>query len=185
MNEAIALNHTGYALKNKGNYPASLQSYLLAKEILDDANVEGNMIHEKYFPSEGFDRKPITVSMIRLQISGLNQVGLALLYESMNDYDKALLFGLHAKENFEEPGNAYDLCLVNMILGRLSLVLKQERSALIFEQKAYDISVHLNLKEYLGGTLLNLGRIHLAMGNKAKAIDCFRGSLTAKHQDKW
>ena len=34
LNEAIALNAMAYALKNMGNYPASLQTYLSAKERL-------------------------------------------------------------------------------------------------------------------------------------------------------
>src|SRR5688572_17933109 len=42
LNEAFALNHMAYALKNMGNYPTALQSYLAAKRILEDESVEEN-----------------------------------------------------------------------------------------------------------------------------------------------
>ena len=44
LNEALALNGIAYALKNMGNFPASLQSYLSANEILQDASIEENIL---------------------------------------------------------------------------------------------------------------------------------------------
>ena len=83
--------------------------------------------------------------MIRLQKLGLTHFGLGLLYETDNNYDKALFHSLLAKQHFEEIGNVFDSCLINMILGRLYLSLNKEDSALIFERKAYDLSIQFEL----------------------------------------
>ena len=78
--------------------------------------------------------------MIRLRILGYNQAGLGLLYETTNNYNKALFYDLLAKQSFEEAGNVYNLILINMILGRVYLSLNKIDSALIFERTADDLS---------------------------------------------
>src|SRR4030095_10236849 len=98
LNEAIALNAMAYALKNMGNYPASLQTYLSAKEIAEDTKVEENILPDIYFHWKGFIKQPVTAHMIRLHILGLNHLGLSLLYETVNDYEKGLFYGLQAKQ---------------------------------------------------------------------------------------
>ena len=178
LNEAIALNTMAYAHKNMGNYPASLQTYLSAKEIVEDATIEENILPGKYFHLQGFLKKPVTARMIRLQILGLNQMGLGLLYENVKNYEKGLFYGLQAKQNFEEAGDFERLCVTNMILGRVYLFLNKRDSALIFVQKAYDLSIKLGYKNNLASILLNLGRVQLAMGNKSLAAEYFRKSLT-------
>jgi signal transduction histidine kinase len=182
LNEAISLNRIAYAHKNMGNYPASLQTYLSAKQIAEDTKAEENILPDKYFHLEGFIKKPVTAHMIRLQILGLNHFGLSLLYETVNNYDKGLFYGLQAMQNFEEAGNVYNLSLINMVVGWQYLYLKKKDSALIFVQKAYDLSIQTGDKSILGGVLLNLGRIHLAMGNKPLAVEYFRKSLAACQQ---
>jgi len=98
LNEAIALNTMAYDLKNMGNYPASLQTYLSGKEIAEDAEVEENILPHKYLDLEGFVKMPVTAHMIRLHILGLNQLGLGLLYENVGNYEKGLFYGLQAKQ---------------------------------------------------------------------------------------
>lgn len=117
LNEVIALNRMAYAFKNMGNYPASLQIYLSGKEIAEDVKVEENILPNKYFDLEGFIKKPVTAHMIHLQMLGFNHLGLSLLYETVNNYEKALFYGLGAKQYFEKAGNVNNLCLMNMILG--------------------------------------------------------------------
>ena len=141
LNEAFALNQMAYALKNMGNYPTSLQTYLAAKGILEDASVEENILPDINIRLEGFIKKPVTPRMMRLQELGFTHFGLALLYETVNNYDKALVHAQLARKNFEEIGNIHNSCLIHMILGRLYLSFNKKDSALIFEQKAYDLAI--------------------------------------------
>ncbi len=182
LNEAIAFIQMAYALKNMGNFPASLQIYLSGKDILEDGKAEQNILPDKYFNLQGFLKRPVTARMKRLQILGLSQLGLSLVYGDVNDYEKALFYAFQAKQRFEEAGNVHNLCVINMMLGRLYLSLEKNDSALIFEQKAYDLTKQSGFKNNLGSTLLNLGRIHLAMSNKTLAIEYFRQSLTASSE---
>jgi two-component system, NtrC family, sensor kinase len=177
LNEALALNGIAYALKNMGNYPASLQTYLSANEILEDASIEENILPNRYYSLDGFIKKPVTPRMIRHRILGYNQLGLGLLYETANNYNKALFYNMLAKRSFEEAGNVYNLCFINTILGRVYLSLGKEDSALIFEQTAHDLSIQWDYRGNLPGIAINLGRIHLAMGNIPLAAEYFRSAI--------
>ena len=178
LNEALALNGVAYALKNMGNYPASLEAYLSANEILTDASIEKNILPIKYYHLEGFIKKPVTPHMIRIQLLGYNQLGLGLVYETANILDKGLLYSLQAKQSFEEAGNVVNLVAINMILGRVYLSLNKKDSALIFEQQAYDLSMQWDEKINAASIAINLGRIHLAMGNKPLATKYIRSAIT-------
>ena len=177
LNEAFAMNHMGYALKNKGNFPTALQTYLEAKRILEDESVEEKILPEINTRLEGFIKKPITPRMMRLQEIGFTHFGLALLYETVNNYDKALAHAHQARRNFEEIGNIHNSCFVHMILGRLYLSFNKKDSALIFEQKAYDLAIQSSYAGNLAGIFMNLGRIQLAMGNRPLAAEYFRKAL--------
>ena len=48
---------------------------------------------------------------------------------------------------------------------------------MIYEQKAYDLSMQTGYKKYLGSILLNLGRIQSDMGNKQLAREYFRRAI--------
>src|SRR5688572_1870773 len=177
LNEALALNGIAYALKNMGNYTTSLQTYLSANEILEDASIEENILPNRYYRLDGFIKKPITPRMIRLQILGYNQLGLGLLYETVNNYDKALFYSKLSKQQFEEIDNVQNLCLINMIIGRLYLSLNKKDSALIFEKKAYDLSNQFEYQGNVPGISINLGRIYLAMGNTSLATEYLRSAV--------
>ena len=185
LNEAIALNAMAYDLKNKGNYPASLQTYLSAKEIAEDTKVEENILPNKYYHLEGFSKKPVTARMIRLQILGFTHLGLGLVYGDMNNYEKALFYERQVMNYAEQDGDARQLIAIYLIIGRLNLALEKLDSALIFEQKAYDLSIQIDNKQNLGSILLNLGRIQLALGNKRLAIEYFRESLTISRKQAY
>jgi two-component system NtrC family sensor kinase len=177
LNEAFALNHMAYALKNMGNYPTSLQTYLAAKMILEDASVEETILPDINTRLEGFIKKPVTPRMMRLQELGFTHFGLALLYETANNYDKALVHAQLARKHFEEIGNIHNSCLIHMILGRLYLFINKKDSALFFEQKAYDLAIQYTHAGNLAGIFMNLGRIHLAMDNKPLAAEYFRKAV--------
>ena len=185
LNEAIALNGIAYAYLNMSNYPASLETYFSAKQIVEDARAEENILPDKYFHMEGFNKKPVTAHMIRLQILGLNLLGLSLLYESTNNYDKALFYGRHAMQILEEAGDEGHLGALNTNVGRQYLHLGKKDSALIFIQKAHDLYNVLGDKSDLGSALLNLGRVHLAIGNKPLAVEYFRRSLAINREQSY
>jgi signal transduction histidine kinase len=185
LSEAIALNDMAYSLKNMGNYPASLKTLLSAKEIAEDTRVEEKILPHIYSHWKGFKEDPVTPRIIRRQILGLTHLGLGLLYETLNIYEKGLSYDLESKQNFEEAGNVYYLSMINMILGRVYLSLNQKDSALIFQQKAYNLTIEAGYKENLGGIFLNLGRTYLAMGNRKLASEYFRKAVTASRENNY
>jgi two-component system NtrC family sensor kinase len=177
FNEAFALNLMAYALKNMGNYPASLQTYLAAIRIVENSSVEESILPHINTRLEGFIKKPITPRMMRLQELGFSHFGLALLYETVNNYDKAILYAQLARKTFEEIGNIQNSSLIHMILGRLYLSVNKKDSALFFEQEAYDMAVKNSDTGNLAGIFMNLGRIQLAMDNRPVAAEYFRKAV--------
>ncbi len=120
--------------------------------------------------------------MQRLHRLGRTHQYIGILYGNANNYEKALSHYLEAGQLVERSGNARLLSIINSTLGRAYLSLKKPDSALIAEQKAYDISMRIGYKRYLGSILLNLGRVYAAQGKKNVASEYFRKAITASEE---
>jgi len=185
LSETFALSQIGYALLNMGNYPKSLQVLLSALAIGQDPACEKNVLPQKYIIQKEFIKHPVTPHLLRLSALGLIHASLGILYGNTHNYEKELYHNLQALQFTEEAGNIPGLCTIQMTLGRVYLSLKKTDSALIYEQKAYNLSMQYQYKKYLGSILLNLGRIQWAMGNKQLASEYFKKAITASTEQNY
>ena len=182
LEEVHALAEMGYALLNMGNYPRSLQTLLSAITIANDPKSEQNILPDKFPPIDEFTDRTATAHMQRLHRLGRTHQYIGILYFNANNYEKALSHYLEARQLIEQSGNPYILCIVNSTLGRTYLSLKKPDSALVAEQKAYDLSTRVGYKRYLGSILLNMGRIYTAQGRKNLASEYFRKAIIASEE---
>jgi two-component system NtrC family sensor kinase len=185
LNEAFALDQIAYALLNLGNYPRSLQTFLLAYAIADDPKSEANILPEKYIDTKVFLKRPVTAHMLRLDILARVIHYIGILYETTRKTEKEVLYYLKAKQLTEEIGNRSELCTVYSTLGRAYISLKMFDSALICEKKAYELAMETGNKKYLGSILLNIGKIQSIRGNKQLAIDYFRMARAASFEQNY
>ena len=185
LSETFALSQMGYALLNMGNYPKSLQVLLSALAIGQNPACEKNVLPQKYIIQKEFIKHPVTPHLLRLSALGFIHGSLGILYGNTHNYEKELYHYLQALQFTEEAGNIPGLCTIQMTLGRVYLSLKKTDSALIYEQKAYNISMQYHYKKYLGSILLNLGRIQSAMGNKQLASEYFKKAITASTEQNY
>jgi two-component system NtrC family sensor kinase len=177
LSEARSLDQLGYALSNTGNYPRSLQTLLSALAIAEDPASEENILPEKYNNPEEFLKHPVTAQSIRNNELSAVHLRMGILYGDTFDNEKELFHYLKGLHFAEEAGNIPNLCKTNITVGRAYLTLKKPDSALIYEQKAYDISMQSGYKKYLGSILINLGRIQMEMGNRQSAAAYFRRAI--------
>ena len=187
LDEAAALGVMGYALMNMANYPGSLQKFLYGIAIAEDPGNEKNILPDKYLKYLGEFRfqTPASAHSLRLQVLAYLHIDVGLLYENAGNYQKELFHDRQAIKLAEQTGFVDQLCFANMILGRLYLSMKKQDSALFFANNAYALSFKTHNKEYLGGLLITLGRIHLARGNYQLANEYFRKSLAASSEQNY
>ncbi len=185
LNEVYALAQMGYALQNMGNYPRSLQTLLSALTLGEDPKSEQNMLPGKYIDVRFLGKRPLTAHILRMSMLGIVHHNLGVLYGTTNNSKKELFHYLLARQITEETDYLYELSTIDMTLGRTYLSLKKYDSALLFEQKAYDLSMQMGYKKYVGSILLNTGRIYSSLGNTQVATDYFRKALAASTEQKY
>jgi tetratricopeptide (TPR) repeat protein len=158
LNEVDALIFKAYALLNMGIYPAALQTSLSALAIAEDPKSEQNIMPGKYLDLKGINNPSITPHIIRLHMLARVHNYTGIVYDNENNYQKELYHYMQAKQLTEQIHDDYELFSVLMTLGRVYLSLKKPDSALLYEQKAYDLSMKIDYRKYLGSVLLNLAR---------------------------
>jgi len=127
----------------------------------------------------------VTAYTLRLVILARINHYIGILYGTTNNFKRELYYYLKAKQLAEQIGNRPALCTVYSTMGRAYLSLKNTDSALICEQKAYDLAMETGNKKYLGSILLNFGRIQSAQDNKQLAIKYFRKAIVASAEQKY
>lgn len=102
---------------------------------------------------------------------------VALNYMGLSDYPKAKTYCLQAYEmsTHVEP-NLFSI-LINQNLGSIFLETNKIDSALVFTQKAYELSMSTGIKYYLCGIYEQLGRIQAKLNNPALSLSYFNLSL--------
>ncbi|HLX93631.1 MAG TPA: ATP-binding protein [Puia sp.] len=177
LNEAGALHELGYALTNLGDHPRALQRLLSAVAIDEDPNTEQRILPDKYLDLTVFLKRPVTSQMLRLSDLATDDHILGILYNNTFDTVQSKSHFLQALRLAGQSGYVKVLVNTNITLGRLYLSLRKLDSALLCEQKAYDLSIQTGYKKYLGSILLNLGRIKSASGDKGMAAAFFRRAI--------
>lgn len=89
LEEANALSMMGFALKDIGNYPESLQALLSALAIAEDPKSEKNILPAKYLDRMNF---PKNVSPEKIRLSALSATHLLLgsLYGNTGNHQKQM-----------------------------------------------------------------------------------------------
>ena len=185
LEEASALREMGYALMNNGNYPRALQTVLSAFAIAEDPKSEKRVLTGKFPGDDGLTSRNPDPHVQRLGDLGFLHQIMGVLYSNTNNNEKALFHQLQGREKAEQAGKIPLQSIINMTLGRTYLSLKKPDSALISEQKAYDLAMKSGFKNYMGSILLNMGRIYEAQGNTQLANDYYRQSLVASTEQRY
>src|SRR5687767_9313378 len=141
LEEGSALREMGYALLNMGNYPRSLQTVLSAIAIMEDPKSEQKVLTGKYPGDDVLINSSLSPHNQRIGELAFDHQILGVLYSNTNNNEKALFHHLQARQKAEQSGNIPLQSITNMTLARVYLNLKKADSALISQQKAYDLAM--------------------------------------------
>ncbi len=147
--EAPCLEGMADAFDNLGNYPKSLENYLMCLKIYETAN---------------------DVKGIRRCLGALGSV-----YAEQGEYRHALEYSFKAKEMARDNENAMSIHLLN--IGDDYNQLKIFDSAKIYNQQSYELAMRLNNTDIIGCALTNLGETQSGLGENAVALQYFRRAV--------
>jgi two-component system, NtrC family, sensor kinase len=179
LEEARALGEVGFAQLNMGDYPHSLQTLLSAADLANDPATEKKIIPASYPEVDEFEDRSSSPRMQRMRCLGKIYQFLGILYTNTNNHQRSLTYHFMAEKLLRENNGQYLLTTIYLTLGRNYLGMKNQDSAFIAVQKAYDQSMQIGYKRYMGSILLNLGRIYVLQGKKDLASQYFRAAITA------
>jgi two-component system NtrC family sensor kinase len=167
IDQVEALDMTGYLLSKQGNYPKSLETFMLAKKIAEDPASEKHIWH---LPK---GRTPEDERLIWL---GWVNNDIGFLYHSTGEISKELSGYQQAKKIAESIHSNHLLSFVYQSLGVFYMNAGKLDSALFFEKKAQ--SVLMTSGELYGGVFLNtIGSIYQKQGNFKLSRDAFNAAI--------
>ncbi len=185
LEEARALREMAYALINLGNYTRSLQTLLNLNSILEDPKSEQNVLFGKYPGDDEITNRSASPQAQRFgELAFAHQV-MGVLYINTYNYEKALFYHYESLQWAIRSGNIPVQSIIYLTLGNVYLNLKKPDSALVAEQKAFDLAMQISYKRYIGSILLNMGRINVVKGNLRLAGEYFRKALIASADQKY
>ena len=182
IDEGGALGEMGYALVNRGNYPRSLQTLLLAMQILEDPGIERNVLVGKFQGDDELMFRTASPDLQRLNQLALIHLFMGILYVNSYNYEKSLQYLLRGGEISGQAGNVPMSSIINLTMNRDYLNLKKTDSALIRIQLSYDQVMQSGYIKYLGSVLYNMGLTYAAQGNKTLANEYYRKALVASEK---
>ena len=147
--EALCLEGVADAFENLGNYPKSLENYLMCLKIYETTN---------------------DVKGIRRCLGDLGNV-----YAEQGEYRHALEYSFKAKEMARDNENAMSIHLLN--IGDDYNHLKIFDSAEIYNQQSYNLAMHVNNTDIIGCSLTNLGETQSGLAKNAVALEYFRRAV--------
>ena len=147
--EAFSLEGMADAFDNLGNYPKSLENYLMCLKIYETTN---------------------DVKGIRRCFGALGTV-----YAEQGEYRHALEYSFKAKEMARDNENAMSIHLLN--IGDDYNQLKIFDSAKIYNQQSYELAMRLNNTDIIGCALTNLGETQSDLSKNAVALEYFRRAV--------
>lgn len=145
--EAFATSMIGFCYRGLGNTTKSLQYAIKGFEI-------------------GIETGNVTVlTYTKLQ--------LGHCYKDIKDYEQSIKYYLAAAEIGEKLKYEKTKSVAYQNLGEVYLAMNKLDSALMYEQKDFEICKRIGFYDFFGYTLLTLGGIHGKMGNAALAVTYF------------
>ena len=149
--QVLGLACLGYDYRAFGNTARSLQYNLKAK-VLAEKSKDDRLIFPVYS-------------------------GLATNYLDLGDYPKAISYNLASLEKAAHVEVNPLTIFANMTMGEIYLAINKTDSALIYTQKAYELSMSTGIKDYLGGIYGQLGSIQVKLKNPVLALSYLNLSL--------
>ena len=149
MGEAFCLEGMADAFDILGNYPESLENYLMSLKIYESIN---------------------DVNGIRRCLGNLGMV-----YAEQSEYRRALEYSFKAKEMALNNESALSIHLLN--IGDDYNQLKIFDSAEIYNQQSYELAMRLNNTDIIGCALTNLGETQSGLDENAVALQYFRRAI--------
>ena len=183
LSQASALTGKGYALMNMANYSGSLKTFLEAKSIAEDSIVVNEILPKEYLIQLAISG-PYTPQAVRRKALTDLYFFLSTLYENTNNHEQELHYLRRGLQNAKESGDSAAAGGIYYIMGRLYLTLNRLDSALLLEEKARVIGDAWNTKD-APWVLLTLGKIHIARGEQAKAVDYLRWALARSKESQY
>ena len=147
IGEAHANSMIGFCYRGLGNTTKSLENSIKGFEIGTETGNE------------------IVLANTKLQ--------LGHCYKDLKDYQQSIKYYLTVAEIGENVKNEKIKSLAYQNLGEVYLAMNKLDSALMYEQKDFEICKRIGFNDFFGYTLLTLGAIHGKMGNTALAISYF------------
>jgi tetratricopeptide (TPR) repeat protein len=145
--EAFATSMIGYCYRGLGNITKSLEYAIKGFEI-------------------GIETGNVTVlAYTKLQ--------LGHCYKDIKDYEQSVKYYVAAAEIGEKLKYEKTKSVAYQNLGEVYLAMNKLDSALMYEQKDFEICKRIGFYDFFGYTLLTLGGIHGKMGSTALAISYF------------
>ena len=145
--EAFATSMIGYSYRGLGNTTKSLE-----------------------YAIKGFETGIETGNVTILAYTKLQ---LGHCYKDIKDYEQSIKYYLAAAEIGENLKNDKTKSVAYQNLGEVYLAMNKLDSALMYEQKDFEICKRIGFYDFFGYTLLTLGGIHGKMRNTALAVSYF------------
>lgn len=185
LNVAMAMHNKAYALINLGNFPMALQVLLSAIKIANDEHSDKSYSARSFPSLIGVYANQSTAQNVRKQVLSWLMFDMGILYENVNNPDKAMHYYRQTLQLANETGNKDILGLANMNLGRIYLFIDKKDSALYFEKAAYTLADQWKVKSFKGSLLLNVGRVYLALDDKQKAVPFLYGAIVTSLEQNY
>jgi tetratricopeptide (TPR) repeat protein len=147
VGEAFATSMIGYCYRGLGNTTKSLE-----------------------FAIKGFEKGTETGNEMVL---AYNKLQLGHCYKDIKDYEQSIKHYLAAVEIGETLKYEKTKSVAYQNLGEVYLAKNELDSALMYEQKDFEICKRIGFYDFFGYTLLTLGAIHGKMGDNALAVSYF------------
>ena len=173
LHEADILDGKGYMFMHLGNYPKSLETFLLALKIAEDPSSE----NDNYNLFRNFIRE--TPQTFRLKILASIHHDMGHLYGRTGNTSKQILHYRQTESISESLQDTRQLALVNMNLGWAYSTLDKIDSAIFFVQKslAFWSRLPFEQRKYEGLSLNELGDYTLRKGDYGLAMDALIRSV--------
>ena len=178
LDEANILDGNGYVLMHLGNYPASLESFLLALKIAEDPS------NEKYNYKLKWGYEKFSSRTYRLKVLSSIHHDMGHLYGRTGNTNKQILKYRETESISESIRDTAFLALVNMNLGWAYSTLNKLDSAIFFVQKslAFWSELPLERRKYEGLSLNELGDYYQQQGKYDLAKDALIKSVRVNIQ---
>ena len=147
VGEACATSMIGFCYRGLGNTTKSLEYALKGFEKGAETGSEGTVAY--------------------------NNITIGLCYKDISNYEQSLEYFFTALEIGDRLKYEKTKSVAYQNLGEVYLAMNKLDSALMCEQKDFEICKRIGFYDFFGYTLLTLGAIHGKMGNTALAISYF------------